>query len=108
MNKILLIIRREYLTRVRKKTFIIMTILGPVLFGALMVVPIWLTMREDTEVKKIAVVEYDEFNQPVPDSLMFFKGVIPGKKNLKLDYLSNIQFNDIETVLTNTDYYGFL
>lgn len=32
MNKILLIIRREYLTRVRKKTFIISTILFPVLY----------------------------------------------------------------------------
>jgi ABC-2 type transport system permease protein len=32
MNKILLIIRREYLTRVRKRTFIIGTILFPVLY----------------------------------------------------------------------------
>ena len=32
MNKILLIIRREFLTRVRKKTFIIGTILFPVLY----------------------------------------------------------------------------
>jgi ABC-2 type transport system permease protein len=35
MNKSLLIIRREYLTRVRKKTFIISTILFPVLYLAL-------------------------------------------------------------------------
>jgi ABC-2 type transport system permease protein len=108
MKKIFLIIRREYFTRVRKKTFIIMTILGPVLFGALMVVPIWLTMREDTEVKKIAVVEYNEFNEPVPDSLLFFKDVITNKKNLKFDYLSNIEFNEIERLLINTDYDGFL
>ena len=32
MNKILLIIQREYLTRVRKKTFIISTILFPILY----------------------------------------------------------------------------
>lgn len=32
MNKIILIIKREYLTRVRKKTFIISTILFPVLY----------------------------------------------------------------------------
>ncbi|MGZ8511489.1 MAG: ABC transporter permease [Chitinophagaceae bacterium] len=32
MNKILLIIKREYLTRVRKKTFIISTILFPILY----------------------------------------------------------------------------
>ena len=35
MNKILLIIQREYLTRVRKRTFIIGTILFPVLYLAL-------------------------------------------------------------------------
>ncbi|PZR24164.1 MAG: ABC transporter permease [Citrobacter freundii] len=35
MNKILLIIQREYLTRVRKKTFIISTILFPVMYLAL-------------------------------------------------------------------------
>ncbi|MBL7741528.1 MAG: ABC transporter permease [Chitinophagaceae bacterium] len=35
MNKILLIIKREYLTRVRKKTFIISTILFPLLYLAL-------------------------------------------------------------------------
>ena len=39
MNKIGLIIRREYITRVRKRSFIIMAILGPILFASLMVVP---------------------------------------------------------------------
>lgn len=34
MNKILLVLQREYLTRVQKKSFIIMTILGPVLIAA--------------------------------------------------------------------------
>ena len=32
MNKILLIIQREYITRVKKKTFIISTILFPLLY----------------------------------------------------------------------------
>ena len=35
MNKIFIIIRREYLTRVRKKTFIISTLLFPLLYLAL-------------------------------------------------------------------------
>lgn len=34
MNKILLVLQREYLTRVQKKSFIIMTILGPILIAA--------------------------------------------------------------------------
>ncbi|MBN4051487.1 ABC transporter permease [bacterium AH-315-M05] len=56
MNKILLIIQREYLTRVRKKSFIIMTIIGPLLFAALMIVPVWLALQE-TDVQSIKVVD---------------------------------------------------
>ncbi|MBK0401744.1 ABC transporter permease [Adhaeribacter sp. BT258] len=47
MHKIWLIVQREYLTRVRKKSFIIMTLVGPLLMAALMVVPIWLTTISD-------------------------------------------------------------
>ncbi|MFT2010084.1 ABC transporter permease [Pontibacter sp. 13R65] len=39
MHKIWLIIQREYLTRVRKKSFIIMTFLTPLLLAAFMIVP---------------------------------------------------------------------
>ena len=35
MSKVGLIIRREYVSRVRKKSFIIMTILGPLLMGGI-------------------------------------------------------------------------
>ncbi len=49
MNKIGLIIRREYLTRVRKKSFIIMTILGPLLMAALFIVPVFVAMNAEEE-----------------------------------------------------------
>jgi len=42
MNAFLLVARREFLTRVRKKSFLVMTILGPIFFAALMVVPVLL------------------------------------------------------------------
>ncbi len=35
MNKISIIIKREYMTRVRKKSFIIMTILAPILMACI-------------------------------------------------------------------------
>jgi len=47
MNKILLIIQREYLAKVRKRSFIIMTLLGPVFFAFVMIVPIWITTRSE-------------------------------------------------------------
>ncbi|SMO66849.1 ABC-2 type transport system permease protein [Saccharicrinis carchari] len=55
MNKIALIIQREYWTRVKKKSFIIMTFLSPIIFAAMMVVPAWLASQEDTKEKVIAV-----------------------------------------------------
>jgi|AntRauTorcE11897_2_1112592.scaffolds.fasta_scaffold14875_2 ABC-2 type transport system permease protein len=48
MNKTGLIIKREYLTRVKKKSFIVMTFLGPLLFAGLMVGAIFLAMSDDT------------------------------------------------------------
>ena len=42
MRKIWLIIKREYLVRVRKKTFIVMTIIAPLLMAALIIVPTYL------------------------------------------------------------------
>lgn len=56
MDKILLIIKREYLTRVRKKSFIIMTILGPLLMASAVVVRVWLSMVPE-ETKKVVVVD---------------------------------------------------
>ena len=55
MSKIALIIQREYWTRVKKKSFIIMTFLSPLIFAAMMVVPAWLNTMEDSKEKVIAV-----------------------------------------------------
>jgi ABC-2 type transport system permease protein len=49
MSKIALIIQREYMIRVKKKSFIVMTILGPVLFAAVMILPAWLAVQDMTE-----------------------------------------------------------
>jgi ABC-2 type transport system permease protein len=108
MNKIGLIIGREYLTRIRKKSFIIMTIIGPVLFAALIVLPGWLAQVEDKDVMEIAVVEYDAKNQPVPDSLQFFRNVIPDKENMKFIYLNNARLPDILKAFDATQYDGVL
>jgi len=56
MNKVWLIIKREYITRVRKKSFIIMTILGPILFAGIAILPAWLATRDGDE-KVIEVVD---------------------------------------------------
>ena len=57
MNKIGLIIRREYFTRVKKRSFIIMTFLGPLLIAAVYIIPILLALHGDNEKRTIAVVD---------------------------------------------------
>ncbi len=57
MNKISLIIKREYSTRVKKKSFIIMTLLMPILMAALFILPAYFAAMDDTEVRNIAVYD---------------------------------------------------
>ena len=60
MRKTLLIISREYWTRVRKKSFVVMTILGPLMIALIYAVPIWLSKQTD-EIKIIEVVDETGF-----------------------------------------------
>ena len=57
MNKIALIIQREYLTRVRKKSFIIMTLIGPVLMAAMILAPVYLSNITAGKATKVAVLD---------------------------------------------------
>ena len=98
MNKIKLIILREYLTRVKKKSFVVMTILGPILFAAMMVVPAWLASMEDTDLKKIAVID---------DSGVFYDK-IPDTDYLKFEYLENTTIKEIQNTFSELDYYAVL
>jgi ABC-2 type transport system permease protein len=55
MNRLSLIIQREYLTRVRKKSFIILTVLMPFLMVAISLVPFWLSTLNDGSIKNVAL-----------------------------------------------------
>lgn len=57
MSKIGLIIKREYLRRVSKKSFILLTLLTPFLFAALVFVPLWLSTIQGDEVRNVAVID---------------------------------------------------
>ncbi len=57
MNKILLIIQREYITRVKKKSFIIMSLLGPLLIGGVMAFVTYLAMNQGENISRIKVVD---------------------------------------------------
>ncbi|MGD1839662.1 MAG: ABC transporter permease [Thermonemataceae bacterium] len=53
MKKIFLILRREYLVRVKKKSFIIMTFLTPLLFAGLMIGSAWLATSSGLKEDKV-------------------------------------------------------
>ena len=57
MSKISLIIKREYTTRVMKKSFIILTFLTPLLFAGMITVPLWLSSLKDGTKKHIYVID---------------------------------------------------
>ncbi len=99
MNKISVIIKREYVTRVRKKSFIIMTILAPVLMAAIIILPTALMMNQDADFKKIAVIE---------DKSDLFKGVIKNTKEAEFEYLGNRRLEDLMNTFEEEGYYGIL
>lgn len=68
MNKLFLIIQREYFSRVKKKSFIVMTLLGPILMAALMIVPVWLAMRDKTEHQILVLDHSGLFIDKLPNS----------------------------------------
>ena len=57
MNKILLIIRREYMTRVKKRIFLVTTLLAPLSIAVITLVPAYLSTH-GKQGEKIAM--YDE------------------------------------------------
>jgi ABC-2 type transport system permease protein len=58
MRKILAVIRREVLTRVRTRMFLIGTILGPILLASLVVLPVIIAGR-DRDARRLVVLDTD-------------------------------------------------
>lgn len=90
MSKIGLIIGREYITRVRKKSFIVMTILGPVLIGGFLTAAIWLGMKDDM-VNHVMVSDTgglfkDAFEKTDKIDFTYEKGEIPVIEFRKKEY----------------------
>jgi len=71
MNKIWLILQREFLNRVQKKSFLIATILLPLIFPALMAVLVYVAMEQKKNASKDIVHYVDESSKFVPDTAKF-------------------------------------
>lgn len=99
MNKISVIIKREYMTRVRKKSFIIMTILAPVIMASLIIIPTMVMFSQDKDFKKIAVIE---------DGSDLFRNALSNTKEAEYVYLENVKLDDLKNNFEAAGYYGVL
>lgn len=106
MSKISLIVKREYITRVRKKSFLLMSILGPILFAGFMIVPAFLANMEDTEIKTVAVIDESfimtsyETGSP--------KCLIEETEYLKFKVVEDTPLEVLKENFSNTGYYAVL
>ena len=97
MNKIFLIIKREYLVRVKKKSFIIMTILAPLLMAALIVAPVFLA-DQGQEKRLIAVTEIESsYAKEILDS-----------ENIHFTIISKEEAELIKNNISESPYYAIL
>ncbi|MEI6524182.1 MAG: ABC transporter permease [Bacteroidota bacterium] len=87
-KKILLIIQREFLSRVKKRSFLIMTILGPVLMAGVILSRFWLEMIPE-EPQTIAIV----------DETKLFNGKLIENEGVKFEFLNK------EIILAKKDFY---
>jgi len=70
MNKTLLIIQREYMSKVKKKSFLIMTILGPLIFGGL-IVAVALIAASDTTHQHVLLA--DDLGFLLEDEILLYE-----------------------------------
>ena len=127
MGKIGIIIKREYLTRVVKKSFLVMTIIGPVLMAALMIGPAYLAKMDKEDTKEVLVIDqtgafqqyklnntyltnYQLKKDSVPfDSSKVMIRRLPDTKNIKFIFLDkNMPLSEAKEMLQNTENYALL
>ena len=64
LSKTGIVISREYLNKVKKKSFLITTFVVPILFAAICILPSYLMMNVKEKSQKVAVVDYSGIVMP--------------------------------------------
>lgn len=96
MNKISLVAKREFLTRVRKKTFLLTTILLPLLFFGFYALIIYFSVSTD-----------EKFNIAVNDDANIFKGKIEGDENVHFNFVQHQTQQILKTEIEQGKYNGY-
>ena len=97
MNKTFLIIKREFLVRVKKKSFIIMTLLAPILMASLIIVPVLVT---DSGQQKRLIGIYENTTS--------FAKEIEDSENIHFTVFDDMQMDDFIKDPEGSNYYALL
>jgi ABC-2 type transport system permease protein len=98
MRNLKLIIKREYLARVRNKTFVIMTFLSPIILVAMITLIVYLAGLNREEQRIVGV----------NDESGVFKEEFRDTEEIQYLDLSTINLEDAKTIVREKEYYGLL
>ncbi len=98
MRNLRLIIQREYLARVRNKTFIIMTFLSPLIFVGMILLIAYLSMLNSTDQKIIAI--HDETGM--------FTSEFKDKEQVQYLDFSNESLEEARQRVLDNEYFGLI
>ncbi|MDJ0647019.1 MAG: ABC transporter permease [Flavobacteriaceae bacterium] len=98
MNHLALITKREFINKVKNKSFIIMTFLSPIIMVALIALISYLTQLNNDSVKTISVL----------DESGLFANEFESTGSTKYDILMNLNLEDAKKVVREAENYGLL
>ncbi len=98
MNKTLLILKQEYFKRVKKKSFIFLTLLVPFLFIGMFALIIFLSINNDKQERTIAI--YDQSG--------LFLGELQDEEYTKYKFVPEEEYNELKSNLRESEFYALL
>ena len=98
MNHLLLILKREYINKVRNKSFIIMTFLSPLLMVGVFALVGYLSSLNKEKVRTISIL--DESGQ--------FSNEFKSTKTLKFNIIDNVALTDAKSMSETSKDYGLV
>jgi len=98
MYKLKLIIKREFLAKVKNKSFIVMTILSPIIMVAMIALIAYLNIKNSEEVRTIAFI----------DNSGVFTDVFKDTKTTKYKNLKGLPLKEAKAKAVSAEYYGLV
>jgi ABC-2 type transport system permease protein len=98
MYKLKLIIKREFLSKVKNKSFIVMTILSPIIMVAMIALIAYLNIKNSEEVRNIAYI----------DNSGVFTKIFKDTKTTKYIKLKDLSLKEAKVKAVKSEYYGLV